>query len=234
MPNFQDSILNWAQDGIPQIINNSSAIFNIIIAFIGVIIFLLWLYCGVVIYRDAKKRLNVNNIVFYLILMVVGMVLGPLGLVFYYIFRPKYTRDELDFVKVEHKFYYHQASKVVDCLQCGAYVLEGQLYCTNCGFQNRFRCESCKAVTDYDDLYCSNCGKDFEGRYDNILKKINSKPTAEVSSDKEKKPELLPLLKSYAIKVKSKASQKAVSLKEKSNKVIQKLRAKVSEKRNKK
>jgi RNA polymerase subunit RPABC4/transcription elongation factor Spt4 len=116
-----------------------------------------WIYCGLKIYFDARERFTTNTSMKYLFLLF-GLITGPLGLIIYQWTKPKFTPDELDFIRIEHKFYYHQASKVLDCLKCDAYVLEGHSFCTNCGTQNRFKCENCGALGDYDDKYCKECG----------------------------------------------------------------------------
>lgn len=235
MAGIQDAILTWVQDGIPNIVKNSSSIFNTVLGFVGVIVFILWLYCGVIIFSDARKRYRVRNPFFYLFLLLFGMITGPFGLVLYIAIRPKNTIEELEFIKVEHKFYYHQASKVVDCLNCGAYVLEGQLHCTNCGFQNRFKCEKCEAITDYDDLYCSNCGSSFEGRYESILKKADR---VEMQEEKVKdQTNLTPDLskvKEISKKTTQKARESVKRVKEKAQRLIQSLKSKSQSKTAKK
>lgn len=226
MAGIQESILTWVQDSLPNIVNNSGSIFNTVLGFVGIIVFVLWLYCGVIIFSDARRRFQIKNPFFYLGLLLFGMVTGPFGLVLYIAVRPKHTSEELEFIKVEHKFYYHQASKVVDCLNCGAYVLEGQLHCTNCGFQNRFKCEKCGAVTDYDDLYCSNCGCNFEGRYEKILSKVD-RDLPKVDTKDSVAPNMTGM-KEFGKKTTQKAKDSVKKVKEKAQNMIQSLRKKES------
>jgi transcription elongation factor Elf1 len=189
MAGFQDTFSDLMQDSVPALINNSGAIFNVIVTIVIALIALGWIYFGLVIFNDARKRFNITNVFFYFALMIVGVLFGPIAWIIYKIFRPRRTKEDIEFTKVEHKFYYHQASKVIDCIKCGAYVLEGHLHCTNCGTQNRFKCESCKTVTDYDDLYCSNCGKSFEGRYEKVIAQVNGLKKKAVNTNKSKTKE---------------------------------------------
>lgn len=173
--NLGDSIIDWANNSVPKVISDAGTYFNSALWLLVLIILALWAYCGVIILRDSLKRFHFEQKWIYIIILILGILSGPIGLIIYKMFKPKNTADELEFIKVEHKFYYHQASKVVDCLNCGAYVLENHMYCTNCGTQNRYKCSKCGTLTDYDDLYCYSCGLDFGKRSDEILKKIQSK-----------------------------------------------------------
>lgn len=118
---------------------------------------LLWIYFGYRMYADAKVRFRAS-LSLSIVFLLVGIITGPIGLLIYSFSKPKYTQEELEFIKIEHKFYYHQASKVKDCTNCQAYVLEGHEFCTNCGVQNRVHCESCNALTDMSDSFCFSCG----------------------------------------------------------------------------
>lgn len=138
----------------------------------------LWLYCGIKIYFDARQRFATNAMMKYLFL-VFGIITGPLGLIIYNFTKPKYTPEELDFIRIEHKFYYHQASHVLDCLNCDAYVIEGHAFCTNCGTQNRFPCEQCSQLTDYDDKHCSSCGSQLPYRMTDFEKKVEEREKSE-------------------------------------------------------
>lgn len=168
-------ILDFISNLLPYVINNSGQIFDFIILLAELLAVFLWFYCGYYIYVDAKKRYYFRSSAAYYAFLILGIVTGPIGLGFYILTRPAHTFDELEFMKVEHKFYYHQASKVLDCIKCGAYVLEGHTHCTNCGTQNRYRCENCQALTDYDDMFCNSCGYNFNKRYDQIYESVLTK-----------------------------------------------------------
>lgn len=172
-------ILDFISNFIPYILNNSSSIFDFLIILAELLAVFFWFYCGYFIFNDSKKRYSFDSSSVYYAFLVLGLITGPIGLGFYLLTRPRYTFDELEFMKVEHKFYYHQASKVLDCIKCGAYVLEGHSNCTNCGTQNRFKCSNCEALTDYDDMYCNNCGHHFDKRYEEIYDSVLSKEEKE-------------------------------------------------------
>lgn len=134
---------------------------DLIIKAVGVLFVLLWMYCGVKLFIDARQRYKLNLFLQVLILLL-GLVTGPIGFLFYIFTRPKYTKEEVDFLATEHKFYFQQASKVVDCIKCGKYLPEGHEFCTNCGEQNRLRCPNCNNLTNLEDKFCFYCGFKFE------------------------------------------------------------------------
>lgn len=178
-----DSVINWVNDIIPNIVNNANNLFNYAIAFVILLIAIYWIYTGYTIFKDAKKRFAFNSSWMPYLILAVGIITGPIGKIVYNLVRPSRSQYELDFIAVEHKFYYNQASKVADCISCGAYVLEGHTYCTNCGTQNRFKCSKCGALTDYDDLYCYNCGLDFAKRREEIFSKIEKNKIKEIQKE---------------------------------------------------
>jgi RNA polymerase subunit RPABC4/transcription elongation factor Spt4 len=139
-----------------------------------VIVGSLWVYCGLKIYFDAKDRFMASPALKYLFLLF-GIVTGPVGLLIYNFTKPRFTPEEMDFIRIEHKFYFHQASKVLDCLKCDAYVLENHAYCTNCGTQNRFKCENCSELSDYDSRYCPSCGSQQPYRMAEFQKRESDK-----------------------------------------------------------
>lgn len=153
---------------------NADQITKSIVSVLLFVLAVFWVYCSIRIYIDVKRRFQFSDAI-QILFLIYGVITGPFGLVLYGLLKPRYTLEDLDFMKTEHKFYYHQASKVRDCIKCGAYVLEAHIYCTNCGTQNRFKCEKCKALTDYDDKFCYSCGKSFAGREEKILQNITPK-----------------------------------------------------------
>lgn len=173
--NLGDSIINWVEDAIQYTVSHSGDVFNAVIGIIVVALLFYWGYIGFKTFKDVRKRHKVSSALWLGAILVGLVILGPIGKIVYNIVRPEKSQEELDFLAVEHKFYYNQSSKVADCLFCGAYVLEDHTYCTNCGTQNRFKCKKCGTLTDYDDLFCFHCGENFGKRNEEIFANIREK-----------------------------------------------------------
>lgn len=156
-----------------------------VIKLVGFLVFIVWIYCGVKLFIDARKRYKIT-MPLQILLGILGLITGPIGLLFYILTRPKYTQEEVDFLRTEHKFYYQQASKVVECINCGKYLPEGHEFCTNCGEQNRLRCTNCNNLTNIDDKFCFYCGFEFgDDRKENLLKAIESKSHLRIGDKKD-------------------------------------------------
>lgn len=150
----------------------------------------LWIYSGIKLFLDARKRYDINPFL-QAVIFILGIITGPIGFLFYLLTRPKYTMDEVDFLKTEHKFYFQNASKVVECINCAVYVPEDHEYCSNCGEQNRIKCQNCNVLTNLDDKFCYKCGYKFdEERKDTILKNLESRTLFNIESSEghSKKP----------------------------------------------
>lgn len=169
---LSETLNSWGEGFINFIIspNASNIVLGIIIAFVLII----WIYYGVKVFLDATKRFADNKFI-QIVFLIMGLLSGPLGWVIYLITRPKYTTEDLEYIHLEQKFLYQNTATTLQCLKCGAFVLNGQTYCTYCGTQNRYKCEDCDSLTDYDHLFCFGCGKKFDKRFEKILKEIESK-----------------------------------------------------------
>jgi predicted RNA-binding Zn-ribbon protein involved in translation (DUF1610 family) len=180
---FTKSFLGFLENFISLI--TTGEITNKIVQVIGLLFLIVWIYCGVKLALDARRRYKLNYAL-QILLLILGVVTGPIGLLFYVLTRPKYTKDEVDFLQTEHKFYFQQASKVVECISCGKYIAEGHEYCTHCGEQNRIRCVNCNNLTNLDDKFCFYCGFKFdEDRKDNLLKALGSKELPKIELERD-------------------------------------------------
>jgi RNA polymerase subunit RPABC4/transcription elongation factor Spt4 len=161
-------------------VTNASRILEYFSYFAFILFICFWFYSGFYIYLDAKKRYAFGNSNYFYLILIFGLITGVIGLIIYSVIRPRYTFDEIEFMQTEYKYYFSNSSKVTDCLNCGLFVEEGALYCTNCGFQNRFKCKRCGAITDHSDNYCKSCGLDLQERNMKLYESVLVKSTAKV------------------------------------------------------
>lgn len=202
--NGDGSLSNAVLDSVETFVSNivSGEITDVIINTLIIVVLIVWVYLGLKIFLDARVRYRIG-VFGQILFLVFGVITGPIGLFLYNLTKPKYTPEELEFIKIEHKFYHHQASKVLDCIKCKAYVLEDHAYCTNCGTQNRFKCESCGNLTDFDDKYCYSCGIEFKGRKEKILRSVGvveEKKEIDNSNSKKDLSQLFNNLKENVVK----------------------------------
>lgn len=154
-------VLDWFQGLVKFIVDdqdNFLTVFNRIFIYF---IILIWILSALKTFFDVKSRHKLSSY-HYIIIFILCVILGPIGLISYLFLRPKYTKEELDFIKVEHKFYHEQASRVIECINCKHYVFHSQNFCTHCGTQNRIKCTNCEHNHSYEQDYCSNCGTNVQ------------------------------------------------------------------------
>jgi ribosomal protein L40E len=208
MENFGDQIVEILNQTTPFLFNNATLIFNLSITIIIFLLLLFWLFSGLNLYKDIKSYYHLEFNVFIRILVIICLLLaGPLGVVIFNIVKPKITNEEIDLIKIEHKFFYHQASKVLDCVNCGSYVLENHAYCTNCGWQNRFNCKKCNALNNMDAKYCYSCGTQIEKKSKSLPqnKEVQNKKNNETEL-KDNLNKLILIIRDFGNKFFSKAS----------------------------
>ncbi|BDQ04718.1 MAG: hypothetical protein KatS3mg084_0236 [Candidatus Dojkabacteria bacterium] len=185
MDEYSRQIIKLLEETLPDILNNSEIWLASLITILAFFFFVLWMYCGFFIFYDSIKRFGKSPWVF--LLFVTGLLFGPFALVLYLIARPRQTLEDKAFIHLEHRFFYNEASKVLQCLNCDSYVLESHVFCTRCGAQNRYKCPKCSALTDSDDQYCWKCGYDFGDRYQKLVQSIQKKKSSEKSAVRQVK-----------------------------------------------
>ncbi len=150
--------------------------------YIFLVFLIIWILFGFAGFIDFIKRYSVRSFIIYIFIFILFVVSGVVGYFFYRIIRSPYTIEEKNILDLEKKFFFGVAGKISICLNCNHMLLEGQKYCTNCGYQNRINCKNCGYVIDYTHKYCPDCGTNVDLETSEIYKKIENNHVHKESS----------------------------------------------------
>lgn len=150
--------------------------------YIFLFVLIIWILFGFAGFIDFIKRYSVRSFIIYICIFILFVLSGVVGYFFYRIIRSPYTIEEKNILDLEKKFFFGVAGKISICLNCSHILLEGQKYCTNCGYQNRINCKNCGCVVDYTHKYCPDCGANIELETSEIYKKITNNHVDKESS----------------------------------------------------
>jgi hypothetical protein len=142
---------------MPDAINLGSLgnLFTTLTAFLGAFLAALWLSLIFWTYRDARSRTQ-DRIVHFLAALVV-LVLNVLGVVIYFVLRPRQTLDEAYQQSLEEEALLSQIESQIICPGCGANALIDWQVCPHCHTRLRKPCVRCGKLMDLPWQICPYC-----------------------------------------------------------------------------
>lgn len=111
------------------------------------------------VYTDISNR--TKNKYLKIASVVIVALLNILGLIIYFIIRPKDTWEELYWADLERRYLIYETADLGDCENCGYQLRPGFTNCPQCGFAIKAKC-SCGALNDKSWKFCPYCGAQME------------------------------------------------------------------------
>lgn len=133
---------------------------QVIIAFTGAFLVALWLSLIVWTFRDARSRSRDIFAILLATLMVV--VFGPLGLLLYFLLRPKDTLAELYERSLEEEALLQDLEDRPHCPGCSRQVDEAWVVCPDCHTTLKKVCPSCNKTIQLAWSICPFCAAQVE------------------------------------------------------------------------
>jgi ribosomal protein L35AE/L33A len=130
--------------------------FNMFGSILFVLLILFWLVLIGWVWIDSGER--TSNMTIRVIYLVLVLVLNIPGLIIYLIIRPGETIDQLYWADLERRYLKYETSELGDCSKCGAQLLPGYVFCTNCGNEIKKECPNCKVMISKGSKFCAYCG----------------------------------------------------------------------------
>jgi hypothetical protein len=136
-------------------------LFTTFTAFFGAFLAALWLSLVFWTYRDARSRTQ-DRIVHFLAALVV-LVLNLLGVVIYYVLRPRQTLDEAYQQSLEEEALLSQIESRIICPGCGANSEIDWQVCPHCHTRLRKPCVRCGKLMELPWQICPYCSTPASG-----------------------------------------------------------------------
>lgn len=138
---------------------DTEVLFNILkiaALFIGLSFIVFWVGLVWWVSQDVLTRTSDKIIVAAAVAMTA--ILGPVGVMFYLIIRPKQTMKESYGEMMEHEMMLRAAASTI-CPMCEHMTQEDFVNCPYCGTVLKKQCASCQKLVDMDWSYCPYCGQ---------------------------------------------------------------------------
>jgi uncharacterized protein (UPF0212 family) len=96
--------------------------------------------------------------------VVLVTVFNIFGLIIYLVVRPDQTIEGTYWEDLERRYMKYETSELGDCPQCGAQLYPGFVYCSNCGYELKVKCDKCDVYVDRNYKHCPFCGSQLRER----------------------------------------------------------------------
>ena len=138
---------------------DTDVLFNILkiaALFIGLSFIVFWVGLVWWVSQDVLTRTSDKIIVAAAVAMTA--ILGPVGVMFYLIIRPKQTMKESYGEMMEHEMMLRAAASTI-CPMCEHMTQEDFVNCPYCGTVLKKQCLNCQKLVDLEWSYCPYCGQ---------------------------------------------------------------------------
>jgi hypothetical protein len=149
-------------------------IFTTLTAFFGAFLAALWLSLVFWTYRDVRSRTQ-DRIVHILAALVV-LLLNLLGVVIYFILRPRQTLDEAYQLSLEEEALLSQIESRMVCPGCGANADIAWQVCPHCHTRLRKSCARCGKLMELPWQICPYCSAPAAGSSEEPSSAVFSEP----------------------------------------------------------
>ncbi|MDX9739308.1 MAG: zinc ribbon domain-containing protein [Candidatus Dojkabacteria bacterium] len=130
--------------------------FNMFGSILFVLLIVFWLVLIGWVWIDSGER--TSNLTIRIVYLVLVLILNIPGLIIYLIIRPSETIDQIYWADLERRYLKYETSELGDCSKCGAQLLPGYVFCTNCGNEIKKECPKCKVMISKGSKFCAYCG----------------------------------------------------------------------------
>jgi RNA polymerase subunit RPABC4/transcription elongation factor Spt4 len=138
---------------------DTEVLFNILkvaALFIGLSFIVFWVGLVWWVSQDIVTRTSDKIIIAAAVAMTA--ILGPVGVMFYLIIRPKQTMKESYGEMMEHEMMLRAAASTI-CPMCEHMTQEDFVNCPYCGTVLKKQCANCQKLVDMEWSYCPYCGQ---------------------------------------------------------------------------
>ncbi len=153
--------------------------------------FIFWFAIVWWVWFDASER--TTKIWAKIASVVLVAVFNVFGLIIYLIVRPDQTIEGTYWEDLERRYMKYETSELGDCPQCGAQLYPGFIYCSNCGYELKVKCDKCDVFIDKNCKHCPFCGNQVRDR---AVKEEEVKPEDMAEQVKATKEEITEVVES--------------------------------------
>lgn len=142
-------------------LNTLETLFQYMVAAFGAFLAALWVSLAIWTLRDIRSRTQDKLI--HVLATAIVTVLGPPGMVVYWILRPAHTIDEMYQRTLEEEALLSEIEQSSVCPGCGARTQTDWQICPNCHTRQRKPCHRCGRLMELPWQICPYCSTPIPG-----------------------------------------------------------------------
>jgi RNA polymerase subunit RPABC4/transcription elongation factor Spt4 len=140
----------------PELINNIATLAGVLVAALGAFAFAFWIAIGIWTFNDIRSR--THDWLAIVLSVVLVMVFPIVGLILYWLIRPKTTLADVYDRALEEEALLRELEETSACATCGVPVKESWVFCPNCHSQLQHTCPTCSNLVRNEWAICVFCG----------------------------------------------------------------------------
>ncbi|MCC7353137.1 MAG: zinc ribbon domain-containing protein [Anaerolineae bacterium] len=140
----------------PELVNSIGVVLQIIVALAGAFLLAFWVSLVIWAFRDIRSR--TRDIFAQLLAALMVLLFGPIGLMIYFLLRPRETLDQVYDRQLEQEALLQDIEEQRACPKCHRPVEEDFRLCPNCRTPLKKPCTNCGRLLHLEWDVCPYCG----------------------------------------------------------------------------
>lgn len=140
----------------PELVNSIGVVLQIIVALAGAFLLAFWVSLVIWTFRDIRSR--TRDIFAQLLAALMVLLFGPIGLMIYFLLRPRETLDQIYDRQLEQEALLQDIEEQRACPKCHRPVEDDFRLCPYCRTPLKKPCSHCGRLLHLDWDVCPYCG----------------------------------------------------------------------------
>lgn len=139
----------------PELLNSIGVVLEVVVAVSTALVVAFWIGLALWTLRDIRSR--TRDFFAWLLALLLVLITGPIGLLLYFLLRPRETLDQVYDRQLEEEALLRDITTRRACPHCQAVTDPEWLVCPYCQTELRRKCTICGHLLDLDWVVCPYC-----------------------------------------------------------------------------
>ena len=146
-----------------ELTNSLGVILEVLVALVGAFLLAFWVSLVIWAFNDIRSR--TTDILAWILASLMVLIFGPIGLLLYFLLRPRETLDEIYDRQLEQETLLQDLEEQRGCPTCGKPIEADYQLCPHCRTPLKEACAKCDRLLHLDWTICPYCGAEPVGAH---------------------------------------------------------------------